>query len=162
MKFKKTRIISHDPCPTCGEAVPRKEGETPSSWKKRRCCSSACREKYSRRNLMVATADKYKILEAAHEPCPICRAPVLHHPGEPTVKYVARATCGAQRCAAKWHGKRERLSSNVPTNPFLEIAVVDYRNGFAAHNLNFKPSLGKLSKPIQHSYGVSAAWAVRD
>lgn len=74
----------HPPCPVCNGPVPKRDGDKPCRWMRRKCCSKRCQARHQAL-MMVQIAE--------HAPCAHCGGPVVQREGETRNRWRSRSTC---------------------------------------------------------------------
>lgn len=155
----------HPPCLSCGEPVPRQQGDSPSDWRRRATCSHVCAARRGASGQKVAAEERFAAAVAAHAPCTICDKPITEksHLREPLEKFIRRATC-SPRCARIHHAKScEGLRGPQEGQTVFrkgELVKVDYAGGFGRQTVQERPDPRIVRRPdAARSYSsTSSAW----
>lgn len=108
-KHRKQAVVVR-PCAVCGNPIPRREGENPSSYDRRKVCGRKCGAISSGR-LKVGTSPANKLAPLPERPCAECGTPfVPRYRGNPN-KYCTHA------CFAKANGRAHRGTGNPGYKP---------------------------------------------
>ncbi len=143
-------LYAHPPCPGCGGPVDRRYGESPSSYRSRRCCSLSCGSKVGAVRAIAEAQERWDEAIAAHAPCVVCGGLVTRvRSKEPLVRFIERATCGP----ACYRQHQKAMAGAFPGTGQIEagyrrgqLVEVDYAGGFGRQTVRVGPALGTLRR----------------